>query len=101
MAFAGHVAAHMKNDDHMEATIAMVEQYVPGFLAGRNKYVQAAEITSIRDPESEDQLLGQPKELKLRLPFLRAVTERKDAESVIIEMTQVSSAASNQRGRKA
>ena len=97
MAFGGHVAAHM-NDDHMDSTIAMVEHYIPG-LQGDN-YVQAAEITSVdslgmyvkitRDPENEDRLPGQPKQFKLRLPFPRSVTERKDVKAVIVEMTQAS-----------
>jgi putative heme iron utilization protein len=101
MAFGGKIAEHM-NGDHMEATIAMVEHYIPG-LKGNN-YVQAAEITSVdsmgmyvkitRDPENEDQLRGQPQQFKLRLPFPRAVTERKDVKGVIVEMTQASSAAS-------
>lgn len=100
MAFGGHVAQHM-NDDHMESTIAMVEHYIPG-LAGDN-YVQEAVITSVdslgmyvkitRDPENEDRLPGQPKQFKLRLPFPRSVTERKDVKTVIVEMTQASSPA--------
>lgn len=98
MAFGGHVAQHM-NDDHMDSTIAMVEHYIPG-LKGDN-YVQAAEITSVdslgmyvkitRDPENNDQLPGQPQQFKLRLPFPRPVTERKDVKTVIVEMTQASS----------
>lgn len=97
MAFGGHVAAHM-NDDHMDSTIAMVQHYIPSLDA--EGFVQAAEITSVdslgmyvkitRDPENEDQLPGQPKQFKLRLPFPRSVTERKDVKSVIVEMTQAS-----------
>ena len=104
MAFGGHIAAHM-NDDHMESTIAMVKHYVPG-LAGADNYVQAAEITSVdslgmyvkitRDPDNDDQLPGQPKQFKLRLPFPRPVTERKDVKNVIVEMTQASSKASQE-----
>ena len=100
MAFGGHIAAHM-NDDHMDSTIAMVEHYIPG-LAGDN-YVKAAEITSVdslgmyvkvtRDEENNDRLPGQPKQFKLRLPFPRPVTERKDVKNVIVEMTQASSVA--------
>lgn len=97
MAFGGHVAQHM-NDDHMEATIAMVENYVPG-LKGDN-YVQAAEVTSVdslgmyvkvtRDPENEDRLPGQPKQFKLRLDFPRKAEDRKDVKTLIVEMTQAS-----------
>merc|ERR1712087_1007644 len=100
-------AAHM-NDDHMDSTIAMVEHYIPG-LAGDN-YVQAAEITSVdslgmyvkitRDPENEEQLPGQPKQFKLRLPFPRPVTERKDVKTVIVEMTQASAPAATESEAK-
>jgi putative heme iron utilization protein len=99
MAFGGHVAQHM-NDDHMHSTIAMVEHYIPG-LKG-DKYVQAAEITSLdslgmyvkitRDPENEDRLPGQPKQFKLRLPFPRPAEDRKDVKTLIVEMTQASAA---------
>lgn len=98
MAFGGHIAQHM-NEDHMDSTIAMVKHYIPS-LAGPENYVQAAEITSVdslgmyvkitRDPDNEDQLPGQPKQFKLRLPFPRPVTERKDVKNVIVEMTQAS-----------
>lgn len=100
MAFGGHVAQHM-NDDHMDSTIAMVQHYIPGLAA--EKYIQAAEITSLdslgmyvkitRDPDNEDQLPGQPKQFKLRLPFPRPVTERKDVKNVIVEMTRASAGA--------
>jgi putative heme iron utilization protein len=109
MAFGGHIAAHM-NDDHMSATIAMVKHYIPG-LAGAENYVQAAEITSVdslgmyvkitRDPENDDQLPGQPKQFKLRLPFPRPVTERKDVKSVIVEMTQASAGAAQEEAEPA
>ena len=100
MAFGGHVAQHM-NEDHMDSTIAMVEHYVPGLKA--EGYVKEAIITSVdslgmfvkvsRDPENNAQLPGQPQQFKLRLPFPRKVTERKDVKTVIVEMTQESSAA--------
>lgn len=104
MAFGGHIAQHM-NEDHMESTIAMVEHYIPG-LAGDN-YVREAIITSVdslgmyvkitRDPDNEDRLPGQPQQFKLRLPFPRPVTERKDVKSVIVEMTQASSKVAEQK----
>ena len=103
MAFGGHVAQHM-NDDHMDSTIAMVEHYVPGLKA--DGYVKEAEITSVdslgmfvkitRDPENDTQLPGQPKQFKLRLPFPRKVTERKDVKTVIVEMTQASAPATTE-----
>lgn len=107
MAFGGKIAEHM-NDDHMGSTIAMVEHYIPG-LAGGN-YVKEAIITSVdslgmyvkitRDPENEDRLPGQPKQFKLRMPFPRPVTERKDVKSVIVEMTQASTATKEETAAK-
>ncbi|CAJ1946321.1 unnamed protein product [Cylindrotheca closterium] len=100
MAFGGHVAQHM-NDDHMDSTIAMVEHYIPGLVG--DDYVKAAEITSVdslgmyvkvtRDPENDERLPGQPQQFKLRLPFPRPATDRKDVKNVIVEMTQASSKA--------
>lgn len=103
LAFGGHVAQHM-NEDHMDATIAMVEHYIPGLAGGG--YVQGAEITSVdslgmyvkitRDPENDDRLPGQPKQFKLRLPFPSPVVERKDVKAVIVEMTQASAAVAKE-----
>lgn len=100
MAFGNHIASHM-NDDHMDSTIAMVQHYVPSLdLEG---YIKEAVITSVdslgmyvkvsRDPENNEQLPGQPQQFKLRLPFPRPVTERKDVKGVIVEMTQASAKA--------
>jgi len=103
MAVGGFVAQHM-NDDHMSAIVAMVEHYIPGLAGG--DYVKAAEITSVdslgmyvkitRDPENEERLPGQPQQFKLRLPFPREVTERKEVKNVIVEMTQASSKATQE-----
>ena len=84
MAFGSHIAQHM-NEDHMSATIAIAEHYVPG-LAGDN-YVKEAEINRVdslgmdvkitRDPENDDRLPGQPKQFKGKLiicPHLVLVT---------------------------
>jgi len=87
-AFGGHVAAHM-NDDHMDATIAMVNHYV-------GLDVTEAVITSVdslgmfikvtRTPRASDQ----PQQFKLRLPFPRQAEDRKDVKTLIVEMTQES-----------
>ena len=90
--FGGHIAAHM-NDDHMDSTIAMVAKDIPGLD------VSEAIITSVdslgmyvkctRTPRASDQ----PHQFKIRLPFPRRVTERKDVKNVIVEMTQAAQAA--------
>lgn len=97
MAFGGAIASHM-NDDHSEATVAMVKHYIPG-LDGDN-YVREAIINRVdsmgmdikitRDPEDNDTLPGQPQEFKVRLPFPEAITERGGVKTAIVEMTRAS-----------
>mmetsp|Transcript_45496 Transcript_45496/g.106349 ORF Transcript_45496/g.106349 Transcript_45496/m.106349 type:complete len:351 (+) Transcript_45496:44-1096(+) len=87
-AFAANVAGHM-NDDHREATKAMVRNYI-------GIDVDDAEITSMdslgmyvkvsRTPKAADQM----QQFKLRLPFVRQLENRKDAKEVIVEMTRAS-----------
>lgn len=100
MAFGGHIADHM-NDDHSEATIAMVKHYIPA-LGGEN-YVQEAIINRVdsmgmdikitRDPEDNDTLPGQPQQFKVRLPFPEPITERAGVKTAIVEMTRASAPA--------
>ncbi|KAL7438041.1 hypothetical protein ACHAXM_005973 [Skeletonema potamos] len=85
--FGVAIASHM-NDDHMDSTIAMVAHAIPGLE------VDEAVITSVdslgmyvkctRTPRSTDQ----PQQFKIRLPFPRRVTDRKDVKNVIVEMTR-------------
>jgi len=91
MKFGMHIANHM-NDDHSDATKAMIANAIPGML------VDDAIITSVdslgmyvkvkRTPRSKTQF----QEFKLRLPFPRQVFERKDVKEVIVEMTQAAAA---------
>lgn len=85
-AFGKHVADHM-NDDHMDATIAMITDQIPGLL------VEEARITSMdslgmyvqvkRTPVSSEE----SQSFKLRLPFPRQATNRGDVKKLIVEMT--------------
>mmetsp|Transcript_4520 Transcript_4520/g.10034 ORF Transcript_4520/g.10034 Transcript_4520/m.10034 type:complete len:326 (+) Transcript_4520:60-1037(+) len=85
--FGSHIAQHM-NDDHQDSTIAMVGHAIPGLD------VTEAVITSVdslgmfvkctRTPRASDQ----PQQFKIRLPFPRRVTERKEVKDVIVEMTR-------------
>ena len=89
----GHIASHM-NDDHMDATIAMVDSAVPGIGATE------AIITSVdslgmfvkvtRTPPGKDDV----QQFKMRLPFPRPATDRKDVKTVIVEMTRATAPAS-------
>eukprot|EP00560_Eucampia_antarctica_P009965 CAMPEP_0197828996 /NCGR_PEP_ID=MMETSP1437-20131217/5471_1 /TAXON_ID=49252 ORGANISM="Eucampia antarctica, Strain CCMP1452" /NCGR_SAMPLE_ID=MMETSP1437 /ASSEMBLY_ACC=CAM_ASM_001096 /LENGTH=331 /DNA_ID=CAMNT_0043430441 /DNA_START=52 /DNA_END=1047 /DNA_ORIENTATION=- len=86
-AIGNRVAQHM-NEDHMEATIAMIASQIPGLD------VTDATITSVdslgmyvkvkRTPPASDQT----QEFKIRLPFPRVAEDRKDVKSIIVEMTQ-------------
>jgi len=86
--FSAGVAGHM-NDDHREATMAMVRNYI-------GIDVEDAEITALdslgmyvkvsRTPKAADQM----QQFKLRLPFIRKLENRKDAKDVIVEMTRAS-----------
>jgi len=90
--FGMQIASHM-NDDHQEATIAMISNEIPGME------VKEAMITSVdalgmyvkvtRTPRASDQ----PQQSKLRLPFPRPATDRKDVRTIIVEMTQAAAAA--------
>jgi len=85
--FGMKIANHM-NEDHMDATIGMVANAIPGLE------VTEAIITSVdslgmfvkvtRNPRASDQ----PQQFKLRLPFPRICKDRKDAKTLIVEMTQ-------------
>ncbi|VEU34526.1 unnamed protein product [Pseudo-nitzschia multistriata] len=100
MAFGGHVAAHM-NDDHSEATMAMVRHYVPGLDA--EGYVEGAlinrvdslgmDVTVTRNQADETTLPGQPQQFKVRLPFPEPITERGAVKTAIVEMTRASAPA--------
>mmetsp|Transcript_55937 Transcript_55937/g.130991 ORF Transcript_55937/g.130991 Transcript_55937/m.130991 type:complete len:352 (-) Transcript_55937:56-1111(-) len=89
-AFGPNVAKHM-NEDHREATIAIVGNYV-------GIDVEDAEITAMdrlgmyvkvkRKPKAADQY----QQFKLRVPFTRELETRKDAKDVIVEMTRASAA---------
>lgn len=81
------VANHM-NEDHSDATIAMIEQQIPGFK------VDEAIISSVdslgmyvkvtRSPHDSDEI----QKFKLRLPFPRPAKDRKDIKNIIVEMTR-------------
>ncbi len=92
-AFGPHIAAHM-NDDHMDATIGMIEGQVPGLNPTE------AVITSVdslgmyvkvtRSPADSEQ----KQTFKMRLPFPREAKDRKDVKDIIVEMTRAAAAAS-------
>lgn len=81
-----HIASHM-NDDHSDATKAMVEKGIPGI-----KDVSEAMITSVdslgmyvKVTKGSGENMQQ---FKARLPFPRKAEDRKDVKNVIVEMTR-------------
>jgi hypothetical protein len=95
--FGGAIASHM-NDDHMSATIAMVQANVPGMEADEENPMEEAIITSVDSlgmyvkVTRKEAMAFLPKSFKLRLPFSRPATDRKDIKTLIVEMTQASAA---------
>ena len=90
-AVGGFIASHM-NDDHMDATIAMIESAVPGIAATE------AIITSVDSLGMFVKVTRKPKDqvqqFKMRLPFPRPATDRKEVKNIIVEMTQAAAPAS-------
>ena len=94
--FGGAIAQHM-NEDHMEATIAMVQANVPSMEADPENPIEEAIITSVDSlgmyikVTRKEAVSFLPKSFKLRLPFPRPAEDRKDVKTLIVEMTQATS----------
>lgn len=97
-AFSGAIAGHM-NDDHMEATVAMVQANIPGMRDDANPIVEAV-ITSVDSlgmyvkVTRQEPMVFLPKSFKVRLPFPSPAMDRKDVKLQIMELTQQAAAAS-------
>jgi putative heme iron utilization protein len=98
-AFGGHIAKHM-NEDHMDATIAIVQSNIPGMNNPQNK-ITSAVITSVDSlgmyikvaTESPGDFM--PQEFKTRLPFPRQAKDRADVKTLIVELTQATATAAS------
>jgi putative heme iron utilization protein len=101
--FGSHIAQHM-NEDHRDATIAMVTQSIPGLS---KEWITDAHITAVdslgmnvqvkrvkQAGEEEGSvpivhfIQDQPEQFTVRLPFSRRAEDRKDVKTLIVEMTQ-------------
>jgi putative heme iron utilization protein len=97
--FSGPIAGHM-NEDHMSATIAMVEANIPGMRDSENP-IEEALITSVDSlgmyvkVTRKEPMVFLPKSFKVRLPFPSPAADRKDVKIKIMELTQA--AASEQQ----
>jgi len=84
------IADHM-NEDHMEATKAMISAAIPGLEVTEAVIVSVdslgMNVKVKRTPRSKKQF----QEFKVRLPFPRPVTDRKAVKDVIVEMTRSAS----------
>jgi len=85
-AYSSHVIGHM-NDDHADATAAMVSHYITGCK------VENAEIVSMDSLGMSVKVTVMGDTGKLRLPFTRRVEDRKDLKNIIVEMTKASAPA--------
>ena len=96
--FGPMIAQHM-NEDHMSATIAIVQSMVPGMEPDPSNPITEALITSVDSlgmyvkVTREKGVSFLPKQFKLRLPFPRPAADRKDVKTLIVEMTQAAAAA--------
>lgn len=89
--FGSHVADHM-NDDHMDATMAMVESQVPG-LSPSEAIITSVDSLGmyVKVTRSDDK--DQSQTFKMRLPFPRQAENRKDVKDLIVEMTRTANPA--------
>lgn len=96
--FGPQIAQHM-NDDHMEASIAIVQAAVPGMEADPENHITEAVITAVDSlgmfikVTREKPVKYLPKQFKLRLPFPRPAADRKDIKTLIVELTQKAAVA--------
>lgn len=90
-AFGPHIAQHM-NDDHQEATMAILKSTIPGLKDG--PVMTAAEITAVDSlgmfvkVTREQAVAFLPQQFKVRVPFPRPAGDRADVKKLIVEMTQ-------------
>lgn len=95
--FGPKIAQHM-NEDHMEATIAMVQAAVPGMEADPDNKITEAIITSVDSlgmyvkVTREKPVKYLPQQFKLRLPFPRPAEDRAAVKTMIMELTQQAAA---------
>ena len=97
--FGTAIAGHM-NDDHMAATIGMVQNLIPGLEYDENNVITEALITSVDSLGMNVKVTRTkavpylPQQFKVRLPFSRPVLDRKDVKVMIMELTNQAAAAS-------
>jgi putative heme iron utilization protein len=102
--FGPAIAAHM-NDEHMDATVAIVRSSVPGMDQADNP-VSEALITSVDSLGMYVKVTRAapaaflPQQFKLRLPFPRPAQDRKDVKNFIVEMTQQAAVTSSSSSEK-
>jgi putative heme iron utilization protein len=91
--FSADIASHM-NEDHMPATIAMVQTNVPGMEPDPDNPITEALITSVDTlgmfikVTRDKPVKFLPQQFKLRLPFPRPAESRKDVKMLIVELCQ-------------
>ena len=87
------------NDDHSDATMAMVQTHVPGMQDDGDVQMTEAIITSVDalglyvKVTRTVPVAYLPQQFKVRLPFPRPAVDRKDVRTLIVELTQSAAAA--------
>jgi hypothetical protein len=96
--FGPQIAKHM-NDDHMSSSIAIVQATVPGMKPNDDTpEITEALITSVDSlgmyvKVTRPTAVGfLPQQFKLRVPFPRPASDRKDVRQLIVELTQAATA---------
>lgn len=91
--FGPAIAQHM-NEDHMEATIAIVKAVVPAMEGEDVPGITEAIITQVDSlgmfvkVTREAPVAFLPQQFKVRVPFPRPAQDRKDVKTLIVELTQ-------------
>mmetsp|Transcript_11042 Transcript_11042/g.14549 ORF Transcript_11042/g.14549 Transcript_11042/m.14549 type:complete len:334 (-) Transcript_11042:163-1164(-) len=99
--FGTAIAGHM-NDDHMGATIVMVQANIPSLEVDEENPIEEAIITSVDSlgmyvkVTRKEAVSFLPKSFKCRLPFPRPAEDRKDIKKLIVEMTQATTPATKE-----
>jgi len=85
-AFGMKIAQHM-NDDHMSATMAIVEAQIPGLDVTEAVIISVDSLGMYVKVSRQPRASDQPQQFKIRVPFPRQAKDRKDVKTLIVEMT--------------
>merc|ERR1712161_164855 len=79
-AFGMKIAQHM-NDDHMSATMAIVEAQIPGLDVTEAVIISVDSLGMYVKVSRQPRASDQPQQFKIRVPFPRQAKDRKDVKT--------------------